>query len=91
MKHLPLREFIYAVAFILLLIGPYTVAYFAMARKTSLGGGCTFVEYRYGGEWSVWLFAPVHEADRVMRGDYWFSELDSETSRRAREDLAGER
>ena len=88
MKHLPLRECGYAIAFVVVLTGLYAGAYFAMMQRFDLGissiaGEETpIVTYRFGGESSEWFFAPAHEVDRRLRPDLWRNERDQATHRR---------
>ncbi|PHS19026.1 MAG: hypothetical protein COA78_01290 [Blastopirellula sp.] len=57
----------------------YAGGYYANVRRTTLfacgpttcGSSIAFVEYRYGGQWSVSVFAPAHEVDKVIRPWYW--------------------
>ncbi len=88
MKHLPLREVAYAIAFVVALFVLYAIAYLALMIRVDLGissiaGEETpMVTYRFGGESSEWFFAPAHEVDRRLRLELWRNERDQETHRR---------
>jgi hypothetical protein len=77
MKHLPLRECGYAIAFIVALVLLYGGAYLAMMTYEDIGSGRRIVilEYRFGGERAEYFFAPAHEIDRRLRPDLWRFEM----------------
>jgi hypothetical protein len=80
MKHLPLRECGYAIAFIVALLLLYGGAYLAMMERRLLlissVASQVYVDYRYGDEWSEALFGPAHELDRQIRPELWKGEVD---------------
>ena len=80
MKHLPLRECGYAIAVVVVLLVLYGGAYLALSTKVELDFG-TYVDYRFGGEWSATIFEPAHDVDRFLRADFWRAEIDADYSR----------
>jgi hypothetical protein len=87
MNHLPLRECGYALTFIVVLLGLYLGAYFAMVERVDfgeliassrpyLGPARPFAFYRFGGDWSQSFFYPAHALDRRIRAELWEGERD---------------
>jgi hypothetical protein len=77
MKHLPLRECGYAIAFVLAMCVLYGGAYLALMQADDTGAGryMPMLKYRFGGEWSKRIFAPAHEVDRRIRPELWRFEV----------------
>jgi hypothetical protein len=86
MKHLPLRELGAAFAFVVVLVGLYLGAYFAMVDSIDVaemlssvrpyrGPARPFVFYRFGDDWSRSFFGPAHALDRRLRPELWDGEL----------------
>jgi hypothetical protein len=77
MRHLPLREFGYAVGFLVLLAALYVGAYYAMVEPTPLpimmgvGPWRMNANYRFGGESSAAFFSPLEELDRRFFPGRW--------------------
>ena len=83
MRHMPLRECGYAIAFVVLLLFVYGGAYFAMMERKEIGHS-PHVSYRFGEEWTEAIFAPAHDVDRRVRPDVWQNELDPAAVRNLR-------
>ena len=80
MRHLPLREIGYALAFVAIFLVLYFTAYYAMVERITIVPGVTFnaggiyvAGYRFGGDVSRVVFEPAHQLDRRYRRFYWNS------------------
>ena len=75
----------YAIGIVVLLAMLYVGAYYAMVEHRLFGAPPPewhdriisdtwkyyHPSYRVGGEWSVWLFGPMHALDRELRPKWW--------------------
>ncbi len=59
--------FLYAASYLLLLNPIFCVT----EGHLGLGNGYHEADYRFGGEASQIIFAPIHSLDRMIRPDYW--------------------
>jgi hypothetical protein len=86
MRHMPIRELGYAIAFLIVVATLYAGAYFAMVERTEFrftgsplafpsGDEYSFVEYRFGGDAAQSFFAPMHAVDRLLRPKLWQYEI----------------
>jgi hypothetical protein len=81
MKHLPLRECGYAIAFIAGACILYGGAYVALLQREVLalaadGQEMTSVSYGFGDEGAEWFFAPAHAIDAKLRPALWSHDFD---------------
>ena len=71
-----------------LVVAVYVATYFVLVRRaplitTGVPPWTRRTSYRIGGDYSRWLYAPIHELDRHFRMDYWeTNEAEFEQTRR---------
>jgi hypothetical protein len=76
MRHFPLRELGYAIAFLVLLAAIYVGAYYAMVGQGEMAGfpgsdEVTFPMYPVWQQQSEWFFSLAHELDKSLRPEFW--------------------
>jgi hypothetical protein len=79
MRHFPLREFDYAIGFVVLLAALYAGAYYATVRPMLVGShdevngwnADVHAVYPFAQETSEAVFRPINLLDRGIRPEYW--------------------
>jgi hypothetical protein len=74
MRHFPLRELGYAIAFLFVMAALYVGAYWATVQRTVNGFESVVPVYRTRNDFLSNIFAPVHGLDRKVRDRYWSDE-----------------
>jgi hypothetical protein len=84
MKHLPLKECGYSIAFVAGLLGTYLAAYFAIVEAVDVSGYlarpvAVVADYPCGGDWTKSFFWPAHRLDQRLRPEVWAGEVTLKT------------